>query len=68
MAGPLDQLRRQGVKAEEIEGVEKYRARHADLFSQWTSMRLTPRRLRIALVDYYVEQGRQQLEARFFPK
>jgi hypothetical protein len=68
MAPPAEQLRRNGLKADELAKVEKYRARHASLYSQWTALRLTPREMRISLVDYYTAQGRQQLEARFFPK
>lgn len=68
MAPPTDQLRRQRLSPSEIAAAEQYRTRHADLNTRWTSGRLTPRDLRIALVNYYAAQGRQQLEERFFPK
>jgi hypothetical protein len=68
MAAPAEVLRRQGLKADEIAKIDEHRARHANLYSQWSSLRLTPRDLRIALVDYYAAQGRERLEARFFPK
>jgi hypothetical protein len=67
-AGPLEQLRRQGATPEDLTRIEEYRARHADLYSRWTDLRLTPRELRLTLVDYYVKQGRERLAARFFPK
>lgn len=68
MAPPAAELTRLGVKQEDQERIEQYRARHAELYSQWTRLRLTPRELRIALVAYYTAQGRQRLEARFFPQ
>jgi hypothetical protein len=68
MAPAADSLRRQGFGAEEIAAIEGYRTRHASLNAQWTSGRLTPRELRMALVKYYVGQGRTRLEARFFPE
>ncbi|MBW3599684.1 MAG: hypothetical protein KY475_20740, partial [Planctomycetes bacterium] len=67
MSPPVEQLRRQGTKAEEIQKIEKLRAAHADLYAEWTALRLSPRDLRIALVKHYAELGRQRLEARFFP-
>lgn len=68
MAPPAAELQRLGVEPEELEQIQRYRTRHANLYAQWTQGRLSPRELRIALVDYYVAQGRQRLEARFFPK
>jgi hypothetical protein len=67
MAPGSEELRRQGLRAEEIAAVEAYRARHSLLHAQWTRGRLTPRELRIALVKHYLAQGRERLEARFFP-
>lgn len=42
------------------------RRRHADLFVRWEAGILTPRELRMALVDYYIDQGCAQLDRRFF--
>ena len=42
------------------------RRRHADLFVRWEAGVLTPRELRMALVDYYIDQGCAQLDRRFF--
>lgn len=68
MAPPVEVLQRQGTSAEEIATIETTRARHADLYTQWTANRLSPRDLRVALVKYYSELGRQRLETRFFPQ
>jgi hypothetical protein len=68
MGRPTEQLRRSGVSASELAKIEEHRTRHASLYSKWTAFTLTPRELRIALVDYYAAQGRERLEARFFPK
>ena len=65
-AGPLDELVRQGTPKEKLQQVQAYRKRHADLFQDWISNRLTPRQLRIRLVDYYCAQGKRQLDERFF--
>jgi hypothetical protein len=41
-------------------------AQHADLVQRWTAGSLTPRQLRAELVDFYVSQGNQQVDQRFF--
>jgi hypothetical protein len=42
------------------------RARHRALVDRWESNQLTPRALRIELVQYYVAEGKKKLEERFF--
>lgn len=42
------------------------RKRHEDLVSRWNAGELTPRQLRVELVDYYIDAGRRQLDERFF--
>jgi hypothetical protein len=54
------------LKPDEREAIDKYRARHADLAARWDSRQVSPRALRIELVNYYVDLGRRQLDARFF--
>jgi hypothetical protein len=54
------------LKLEERDALDKYRARHADLAARWDSRQVSPRALRIELVRYYADQGRRQLDARFF--
>jgi len=51
---------------EEFEGIVRRRRRHADLFVRWEAGVLTPRDLRIELVDYYIEEGCRRLDDRFF--
>ena len=56
----------EGSQPADIARIERLRQRHAQLFQQWTAERLTPRQLRIALVDFYASQGERQLAERFF--
>ncbi len=65
-AGPLRALRRQGVDADEIQTMQTYRQRHARLFDLWVAEELSPRDLRIALVEFYIAQGKRRLDERFF--
>ena len=39
---------------------------HADLFVRWEAGVITPRELRIELVDYYIDEGCKRLDGRFF--
>jgi hypothetical protein len=51
---------------EEMARTMSYQARHADLVRRWAADDISPRELRIELVKYYVRQGCDQLDARFF--
>lgn len=51
---------------EEIARIESYRQKHASLFREWRARELSPRDLRIALVEFYIKAGKRQLDARFF--
>jgi hypothetical protein len=42
------------------------RERHASLVDRWESGELTPRALRVLLVKFYVQRGKDQLDERFF--
>ncbi len=44
----------------------EYRRRHADLVRAWNGGRLSPRALRVQLVEFYTDRGRRQLDERFF--
>lgn len=66
LAGPLDALAKQGTEPEQVPRIEQLRKRHADLYRRWTQRKLTPRDLRISLVKFYIQQGRRQLDRRFF--
>ena len=65
-AGSPQQMQADGLKPEEIAQLQKLRQRHADLYQRWTTRRIMPRAMRIELVNYYVAQGRSQLDRRFF--
>jgi hypothetical protein len=67
MAGPLEALPERGYTPEQIESVEAYRQRHAQLWNAWISRKLSPRDLRVSLVEFYMQQGKQRLDQRFFP-
>ena len=67
MAGPMEYLT-ETLTAEQRAQIEQDRQRHAELFQQWSSGALSPRDLRVALVRYYTEIGRRQLDERFFPE
>jgi hypothetical protein len=67
VSGPLSELAREGWTRSEIEQARQLRARHAHLFRRWTAEEISPRGLRIALVDYYARQGRDNIDKRFFP-
>ena len=44
------------------------RTRHAALAKLWDKEQISPRDLRIDLVNFYIARGKQQLDARFFSK
>jgi hypothetical protein len=54
------------LTADERAAIQKYRSRHADLAARWDQQMLSPRGLRIELVQYYRDQGCRQLDERFF--
>lgn len=66
LAGPIELLPQRGYSAEDVAAVRAYRQRHAELFQQLVQGTLTPRQLRLELVDYYIEKGKSELDARFF--
>jgi hypothetical protein len=48
--------------------LRELRRRHASLADRWQKRQLTPRALRIELVQYYVADGKRRLEERFFER
>jgi hypothetical protein len=46
--------------------LEKARTKHADLYKRWLEYQISSRELRQALVDYYITEGRRELDNRFF--
>ncbi|MCC7083816.1 MAG: hypothetical protein IT427_02285 [Pirellulales bacterium] len=54
------------ASATQREATVQLRNRHADLVARWENRQLSPRRLRIELVKYYIERGKTQIDERFF--
>lgn len=64
--GPLDGSTGFRPEADDLQKIQAMRARHSALFQAWTERQLTPRQLRIELVNFYAQNGRRQLDERFF--
>ena len=64
--GSLDALRRAGASAEKIAAADKYRRRHAELVAQFENRQLSPRKLRVQLVEFYTAAGRRAIDRRFY--
>ena len=56
----------EGYDDEEIAQIRRLRSQHAKLLRRWEGRELSPRALRISLVDFYVAQGNRQIEEQFF--
>lgn len=65
-AGTEQDFARNQLTPEQIAAIGKYRQRHTELYQLWAAERITPRQLRLRLVDYYIERGKKDLNARFF--
>jgi hypothetical protein len=63
-AAPVERPRRGAQRAPP----QPYRQRHARLDQLWQKGQISRRQLRVELVQYYVAQGKQQLDRRFFSK
>ena len=63
-----DPQRKPGLKVETKDPYRVYRQQHADLLRRLTGGELSPRELRIELVNHYSLLGQQQLARRFFPE
>ena len=59
-------LARRRYDGEEIAEIRRLQRRHETLLARWQQEELSPRELRIRLVEYYVTQGKRQLDERFF--
>ena len=56
-----------GVEGDKIyDQIVMRRRIHADLFVRWEAGVITPRELRMELVDYYIHEGCRELDERFF--
>jgi hypothetical protein len=65
-AGSNSELARLGFSPEEIQSVQALQERHRKLLNDQRAGRLSPRQVRVELVRYYVDLGKQQLDERFF--
>lgn len=65
-AGSVRELRAARVPRARIQEIETVRQRHASLWRDWDGQRISPRALREALVRYYIDRGKKQIDARFF--
>ncbi|MEX2141290.1 MAG: hypothetical protein WD894_18640 [Pirellulales bacterium] len=54
------------LSAAEQSRLRELHTRHASLVDRWQKRQLTPRALRIELVQYYIAEGKRRLEERFF--
>lgn len=66
-ASDSELLARENLSLDARKNLVELRRRHADLVQAWQQGRITPRDLRVALVDYYCAAGQRELDERFFP-
>ena len=62
----IDQLRNEQAAESEIDKALNCRRRHADLFVRWEADAITPRQLRVELMNHYISRGHRQLDDHFF--
>ena len=60
----LESLTERGFSLQKIAELKKLRQKHADLHQR--AAKLTPRQLRIELVNYYLKRGKADIDRRFF--
>ncbi len=66
LSGPITPQVETQVGQEVADRLRELQDRHARLFQAWSERRRSLRDVRMSLVDYYVQRGSQQLDARFF--
>lgn len=66
LAGSLDESDSDSAAAGEFARINGYRRQHAALFARWENGEISPRELRVELVEHYVARGIQELTRRFF--
>ena len=67
MEGPMPAADAAANSADQAKRAE-LRTRHAQLAQLWDKEQLSPRALRLELVNFYTARGIAQLDARFFSK
>ncbi len=65
-AGPSDQLSQRDLEPQQLQRIAQSRRQHAELAQAWDAGQISPRQVRIELVNYYTAQGKRQLDDRFF--
>ncbi|MFV2067083.1 MAG: hypothetical protein ACC645_08900 [Pirellulales bacterium] len=66
-AGTRQELTTAGLTPAEMDQIEANRRGHAELWRRWLAEKISPRQLRMSLVQYYVRTGKRRLDSRFFP-
>jgi hypothetical protein len=66
LAGPEAELPQQRFPPEDLAVIAAYRKRHHQLYTAVQADTITPRALRTALLEYYINQQKQRLDERFF--
>jgi hypothetical protein len=68
LGGPLTAEARSHLTQQQIESISTYQKQHERLSEDWQQGKLSARQLRIELVRFYVDQGKKQLNQRFFTR
>ena len=66
LAGPPEALSQRGLKGDRRRQIARLRRKHSQLYQDLLQRKITPRDLRIKLVNGCVERGKEQLDERFF--
>jgi hypothetical protein len=67
-AGVINRDSNSELKPADIARIDKLREQHAELYRRWTTRQVSPRDLRVELINFYVVQGKRWLDERFFRK
>ena len=66
LAGPIAPQTSTRTGGDQLRKTQELRNRHAGIVRRWEHGDLTPRELRVELLNYYIQRGKQQLDERFF--
>ncbi len=64
--GNLTPEQQRGLTQPQRDALAKFRSRHAQLAQRWDQGQILPGGVRTKLLRYYIDQGRRQLDERFF--
>lgn len=65
-SGSVEVARQRGATEAQLAAIKLYRQRHSDLAARFDQQQISPRDLRIALVEYYTRSGKQRLDQLYF--